>query len=119
MKTLTQRLHALTQKRLNISNYHITHQWLIGFIEAEGSFVGVKQKGQQPYLHLSQHTADWFLMEAIAKFIGYGKLKVQTRNDGRTETILIINDRDVLRDKIIPMCQSDLRPVEKLSHSNE
>ena len=117
MQILTQRLQALAQKRLNVSNYNITSQWLIGFIEAEGSFIG--KKGQQPYLHISQHTADWFLMEAIAKFIGYGNVKVQTRKDGRSEAILIINDKDVLRNKIIPMCQSNLKSIKKFNQFNE
>jgi len=112
MKNLIQKLQILSQKRLQISNYKITNQWLIGFIEAEGSFIC--SKGQQPYLHISQHTADWFLMKAIATFLGNGNLRIQTRTDGRSEAILIINDKDTLKNKIIPMCQGNLRSVKKI-----
>jgi hypothetical protein len=113
MKTLTQQLQILSQKRLQISNYKITNQWLVGFIEAEGSFIS--RRALRAPLHLSQHTADWTLMRAIASFLGDGKLRKRSRRDRGSEAILTIHDKDTLKDKIIPMCLGNLKSVKNRS----
>jgi len=117
IKELIKKLDILAEKRFDITNYKITSQWLIGFIEAEGSFLG--KKGQQASFHISQHLSDWYLMEAIAKYIGYGKIRSLIRNDGRSEAILRIYNKEILRNKIIPMCQGNFKSIKKNIQFNE
>lgn len=94
MEMSIEKLIKLQQKR----SYRITKNWLIGFTEAEGSFIC----GKQPSFSLSQHASDKKLMEEIAKFIGHGKVRLEKRKDGRIQAVLTIYDKTVLRDKIVP-----------------
>lgn len=108
---LKEKPSSLTRDGWDLNYYNISHQWLLGFIEAEGNFFG--KKGQQPSFNLSQHAADKILMEAIANFIGHGNVRIYTREDGRSEAILNIYDKTVLRDIIIPMCLNNLKTKNK------
>jgi hypothetical protein len=103
--------------RLNPINYNITKEWLIGFIEAEGHFSG--KVGEQAAFHLSQHAADWNLIEAIAKIIGHGKINLQTRKDGRSQAVLSIYHKDVLRNVIIPICYDNFQSNKKILQLQE
>lgn len=114
---LIKQLRDLASIRLNIDSYNITSNWLLGFIEAEGSFNG--KKGEQPMFHLSQHGVDITLMQAIAKFLDYGKARIYTRADGRSEAILAIYDKEILRNVIIPLCSSNLRSIGKRNQFNQ
>ncbi len=80
-------LNDLLLKRLNVLEYNINSQWLIGFIEAEGSFNG--KEGEQASFSLCQHTADANLMRAIIKFIGFVKLSFRVEKTGSLVTSLI------------------------------
>jgi len=113
---LQKQLLLLAKNRLELNYYNISHQWLLGFIEAEGNFFG--RENQQPSFNLSQHGADEVLMEAIAKFIGHGNVRVYTRKDGRSEAILTIYDKTILRKTIIPMCLNNLKTKNKSNQFN-
>lgn len=80
----------LLNQRLNVSGYSICAQWLVGFIEAEGSFYG--GPGKQASFSLSQHTADARLIQAIANFIGFGNPRSRVEKDESTMTYLVIYD---------------------------
>jgi hypothetical protein len=114
---LTQQLLALARNRLDLAYFNISPQWLVGFIEAEGSFYG--KKGEQPLFHLSQHASDKFLMEAIAKFLGHGRVRSFVRKDGRSESILAIYNKEVLRNVIIPLCRGNLISINKSNQFNK
>lgn len=113
---LIKQLQNLAKARLDVNFYNITTDWLLGFIEAEGSFNG--KKGEQPSFHLSQHGVDVTLMQAIAKKLGFGKVRVQIRPDGRSEAILVIYNREALRNIIIPLCSGNLRSIGKRNQFN-
>ena len=78
---------------------------------APGSFIG--NEGKQASLQITQHVADIVLLEAIAEFIEHGKVNVQYRNDGRAQAILIIYDKSILKEKIIPLCSGNLKCLKK------
>lgn len=96
-------------------DYLITDNWLIGFTEAEGSFIG----GRQPCFSLSQHVADRELMEAIARYIGHGKVRLEKRKDGRVQAVLSIYDKTVLRDKLAPLFEGKLLTLKKIKQFNK
>lgn len=45
--------------RLKKVNYTITPQWLVGFFEAEGSFITTKSN--KPRIDITQHASDYIL----------------------------------------------------------
>lgn len=69
---LQQRVTKAMEGHLNPVNYKLTSNWFAGFVEAEGGFYS-SPKGQ-PIFTLTQHMADWTLMEAICLFLGCGKV---------------------------------------------
>jgi LAGLIDADG endonuclease len=87
----------------NISDSH----WISGFVSGEGNFdVGIKKKlknkiGYEVYLRfrITQHKKDKKLMELIIKYLGAGRLEVQTKNPVVITVISKISD---LNQKIIP-----------------
>jgi hypothetical protein len=113
-------MNKLIQKFINNRfdfRYKISKQWFIGFIEAEGHFAG-KNIGDQPFFTISQHSADKNLILAIRNFIGHGNIREYVRSDGRSETILTIYSKDVLRNIIIPMCINNFRSEKKINQFN-
>ena len=109
-------LQNFIKNRINL-NYNITNQWLIGFIEAEGHFAG-KNKDSQPSFKISQHIADENLILAIKNYIGYGNIHKSIRQDGRSEAILTIYNKEILRNVIIPMCYNNFKSKKKFYQFN-
>ena len=78
-------LQQLISSRDDLSSYSINRDWFLGFVKAEGSFVG--KAGSQPIFEITQHSSDLFLFYAIQKWIGAGTVRINVRNDGR-ETVI-------------------------------
>ena len=102
MSNLMELLKVLEHSYLLKQNIKVTPEWFAGFIEAEGHFHG--KVGQQPFFTISQHAADYQLMETLSEYIGHGKVRLAVRPDGRSEAILTIYNKEVLKNKIIPIC---------------
>jgi len=68
---LLMELENLENSRLEVSNFIVNKDWLIGFTEAEGSFYG---NGKQPVFKLTQHSADQALILAIKNYLGHGNV---------------------------------------------
>lgn len=109
-------LRTLLIQRLNIFEYKICSQWLIGFIEAEDSFNG--KKGEQASFSLSQHTADFNLMTAISKFIGSGNPYTRIEKKGSNMTYLVIYNKSILEQVIIPLCLNNFLTKKKFDQFN-
>lgn len=106
MNFLIELLKHLEHSRAIQENIKINPQWLAGFIEAEGHFHG--KAGQQPHFSISQHPADFKLMESIAEYFDHGKVRLSVRPDGRSEAVYTIYSKNVLENKIIPLCSENL-----------
>ena len=111
MNTLMELLKVLEHSHSIAENIKINPQWLAGFIEAEGHFHG--KAGQQPHFSISQHAADFNLIEAISKYVGHGKTRLSVRPDGRAEAVYTVYSKKVLEDKIIPLCAENLISEKK------
>lgn len=115
-KVVSDSLGSLIVKRSTIDGYSITQNWLIGFVEAEGSFTGNEK--QSATFQITQHAADWVLMEAIAKFIGCGTVKFIKRKDGRVFANYIVSDKKLLLEQIIPLFDNKFISSKKQDQFN-
>lgn len=107
---LLMELESLENLRLQISNFIINKDWLIGFSEAEGTFSGSEK---QPMFQLSQHSSDHALILAIKIYLGCGNIQSFKREDGRLESVLTISSKSLIRDKIIPLFNGNLFTLKK------
>jgi len=107
---LLMELESLEKLRLNVSNFIINKDWLIGFSEAEGCFSGSEK---QPVFQLSQHSSDYALILAIKNYLGHGNIRNIKREDGRLESVLTISSKSVIQDKIIPLFNGNLFTLKK------
>lgn len=119
--TPSQRNPILTkiQQERSVDDFYISEDWLIGFWEAEGWLSG--NKGEQASWGITQHIADWALMEARAKFLGSGTVRPNIREGGEAHwpKVNVIYDRVVLRTVIIPLLNGNLRTAKKLERFNK
>jgi hypothetical protein len=105
---LLNELESLEKLRLNVSNFILNKDWLIGFSEAEGCF-----SGSEKVFQLSQHSSDYALILAIKNYLGHGNIRNIKREDGRLETVLTISSKSVIQDKIIPLFNGNLFTLKK------
>lgn len=118
LQNLELKLSLLIEQRLSPLFYssQLTPEWISGFIEAEGGTYGV-ENGQASF-SVSQHISDWYLLEAIALYLGAGSVRPQLRNDGRLCAILEITDKETLEKVIIPLLEGRIRSAKKLAQFN-
>jgi len=109
-KKLLMELESLENLRLDVSNFNVNKDWLIGFSEAEGTFSGSEK---QPMFQLSQHTSDHALILAIKNYLGHGNIQSFKREDGRLESVLTISSKSVIREEIIPLFNGKLFTFKK------
>lgn len=57
-------------------------------------------------------------MEEIAKFIGHGRVRLENRQDGRSQAVLTIYDKTVLINKIVPIFDGRLISDKKIIQFN-
>jgi hypothetical protein len=117
MTKLNNKLSILLDDRTRTSYYEslISKDWLIGFIEAEGCFYG---KGRNTIFSVAQHLSDWHLLVALQTFLGGGKLVPRFEKDGRLGVELVINNREEIREVLIPFISNNLRTPKKLIQFN-
>lgn len=103
--------------RVNMDFYmtKLTQDWIIGFIEAEGGFYG---KGRNIVFSVSQHLSDWYLLLAIQKYLGAGKLVPTLREDGRLGVELVINNKATILNVIVPFTADNVSSSKKLDQFN-
>lgn len=108
-KELIEKIKELELIRL--SKVNIDKDWLIGFVEAEGSFSG---SDIQPMFHLSQHPADLNLLQSIAYFLELKpSITTSQRLNGTIISSLHIGDRYQLEQKIIPFFNGEFKTSKK------
>lgn len=109
--------HLIDQRQLpSFYSANLSLDWIAGFVEAEGGTYG--STGGQPSFAVYQHVGDWRLLEAIAKFLGVGKVRPQLFKDGRLCAALVVTDRTALEKVIIPLLENRLRSKSKLAQFN-
>jgi len=54
---------------------NLSLDWIAGFMEAEGGTYGFE--GGQPSFAVYQHVSDWYLLDAISKFLDVGEVRPQ------------------------------------------
>lgn len=118
LELLKQKLIELIEQRTIVDYYlfRLSKDWLIGFIEAEGTFYG--KDGKQVIFSISQHLSDFYLILAIQQYLGVGKIQPYFRKDGRLGVELVVNNREELIDKIIPLMSNQIRSTKKLIQFN-
>ena len=79
-------LNDIGASRTSLSHYKISREWFLGFIEAEGSFIGKNQS--PPIFEITQHSSDLFLFYAIQKWIGAGTVNINTRKTHNRKTVV-------------------------------
>ncbi|PVU98264.1 hypothetical protein BB561_000014 [Smittium simulii] len=105
----------------HLNKYLINKDWFLGFVDGEGCFyfyIG-KQKNTtiqlQASLEIAQNTHDIFVLEAIRKFLGCGRLKPKTtefnlenvKNISKISRLIISNPSD-LKKYIIPFFNNNI-----------
>ena len=94
-------IHAILSERAKESHYSLSQQWLQGFVEAEGCFLG--KEGQRPIFEITQHASDCFLMLAIKRLIGGGKVRLNKRRDGRLLCVYTLSGKRIIAEKLLPL----------------
>ena len=94
-------INAILSERAKDSHYSLSQQWLQGFVEAEGCFLG--RGGQRPIFEITQHASDCFLMLAIKRFIGGGKVRLSKRRDGRLLCVYTLSGKRIIAEKLLPL----------------
>ena len=101
-------LSKMLSCRNKSSHYTINREWLLGFIEAEGSFSGgvtcAREKNAPATFECSQHSSDYFLMCAIKEWIGAGKVYINARSDGRICAVYTLRGKQ-LESVLLPLFQ--------------
>lgn len=97
-------MDRLLSERAKNSHYSLSREWLHGFVEAEGSFIG--REGQSPFFEITQHASDCFLMLAIKRFIGGGRVDLKRRRDGRLLSVYTLAGKRSLVEKLLPLWQN-------------
>lgn len=101
----------------DMSQTNITKSWLLGFIEAEGSFF-ISRTDIEPSFSIELHNAQTYLLESIRDFLidnlGFDKYSVYRLNSPsfnvisvnkqkeKASTILIIKNINVLNNYLVP-----------------
>jgi hypothetical protein len=67
---------------------------------------------------VAQHLSDWHLLVALQAFLGGGKLVPSFSKDGRLGVELVINNREEIREVLIPFISNNLRTPKKLTQFN-
>ena len=109
------KLQDLLSLRDNRSHYSINRDWFLGFVEAEGSFIG--KENSPPIFEITQHSSDLFLFYVIKEWIGVGTVKINKRADGRELVVYTIRGHDNLRDNLLPLFQESLPETRKIERS--
>ena len=69
-KALLKMLNA----RNKLTHYSFTPDWFLGFLEAEGTFIG--EGGNPPIFECTQHTSDYYMMSALRDWLGAGTVHI-------------------------------------------
>lgn len=91
-------ISAFTNVKPNVPiikfNYVIADAWLIGFIAGEGCFSILPQKNHfRTKFHITQHSRDLVLLEAIKSHIGIGYIYSNNNNNNVTNyAVTSVND---------------------------
>lgn len=80
--------NALTGNTYNIPTERpLSNDWVIGFIDAEGSFTIYQVKSQNYKLQLKftlgQHTRDKYILDRIVEFLGFGSVTLRKPKKGQ------------------------------------
>ena len=118
LELMKQKISPLIEQRTNVDYYlsKLSKDWLIGFIEAEGTFYG--KNGNQIIFSISQHLSDYYLILAIKIYLKVGKIQFYFRKDGRLGVELVVNNKEELIDTIIPLISNQLRTYKKWEQFN-
>ncbi len=90
-------LKKIIFSRRQTSFYSITPEWLVGFFEAEGSFITTKNS--TPRIEITQHASDYVLLKAIQKFISGGTVRFDLRRSRCA--IYTLSDKEIISDKLL------------------
>lgn len=88
----------------------ITKNWLIGFIEAEGTISYNKQL-KKPIFEITQHISDHLLMEKIRQY-----LKINSNLQYKKDLTCVISEtnKSKLQDNIIPLMSGLISDKKKI-----
>ena len=85
-------------------------EWLIGFIEGEGTLSSSKLYNK-PVIDITQHVADYDLMGKVKSYIGSSP-KVQILKDQTCK--VTVTDRNEIKEKVLPLLYKQLYTDKKV-----
>ena len=108
-------LQEMLSNRDSVSHYKISRDWFLGFVEAEGCFLG--KGNSSPIFEISQHSSDLFLFLAIKKWIGEGRVRLNKRQDGRCTVVYTLSGKDKIRSYLLLIFEGCLPRNPKIERS--
>ena len=94
-------LIKMLDSRNKSCHYSINTDWFLGFLEAEGTFLG--DGCTPPAFECSQHTSDYYMMSALKDWIGAGTLSINNPPGGNRTAVYTLRGRDALECKLAPL----------------